>query len=234
MTFEANPPFGGGYGRSVVQPSPEVRNEKFRDARRHSRRVRILRIALPVLAMVAFGLYFTSSPRMRVAIGDLEASVEGLEVSRGNLRMVNPKFEGVTEARGSYTVTAKYAEQAIAEPDLIRLSKIRAELTNPKKGWSRLTAPKGAYHTKTEKLELSGEILAAQSSGIKARLTSAVIDTKTQLIRSEEPVQVDFLNGVVNSRKMEIESDKRRIVFRDQVRVHIRKRPEKTEAPAKK
>ena len=63
-----------------------------------------------------------------------------------------------------------------------------------------------------------------------AQLTQATIDMKTHLIVSEQPVVVEFLNGTVRSELMTLNHDKRIVVFRDQVRVHIRKRPDAKKA----
>ena len=79
-------------------------------------------------------------------------------------------------------------------------------------------------------LELIGDIRTAQSGGMTARLTRASIDMKTQTIISNEPVDVDFLNGTVRSETMTIHTEEKRVIFRNNVRVHIRKRPEKTKA----
>ncbi len=195
-------------------------------ARSHSRRVSWLRILLPVLAAGIAGLYFLS-PRIYVTIGDMDASVAGLVIEKGRLRMINPKLEGASGKQGVYVVTADYAEQVVANPDIIYLTGLKAEMNDDRKGWSRLYAPKGTFHTKTEKLELTGDIRTAQSGGMTARLSSASIDMKKQIIVSNEPVDVDFLNGTLRADTMTIHSGENRVIFRKNVRVHILKRPEK-------
>ena len=73
----------------------------------------------------------------------MDASVAAIVIEKGILRMVNPKLEGANKEKGIYVVTAKYAEQAVANPDLIQLTQIKAEMIDAAKGWSRLSAPKG-------------------------------------------------------------------------------------------
>lgn len=213
----------------LTAPSMTQRSKSLKSARSHTRLVRILRIALPVLAIGVAALYF-HSPRIAVSIGDLEASVGAIVIDKGKLRMLNPKLEGANEKKGTYSVTAKYAEQVVANPDIIHLTDIKAQIDNAKKGWSRLSAPKGIFETKTEKLELIGDIRTAQSGGMTARLTRASIDMKTQTIVSNEPVDVHFLNGTVRSENMTIHMEEKRVIFHKNVRVHIRKRPEKKKA----
>lgn len=226
MTTEAQNPFiGQDRGFPAALGAGEWTKSIAR-ARAHSRLVTRLRILLPVLAVGVAGLYFIS-PKIRLTIGDMNASVAGVVIEKGRLRMINPKLEGVNDKQGVYVVTADYAEQVVANPDIIYLTGIKAEMSNAQKGWSRLSAPKGTFETKTEKLELIGDIRTAQSSGMTARLTRATIDMKKQLIVSNEPVDVVFLNGTVRSDAMTIHTGERRVIFRDNVRVHVRKRPEK-------
>lgn len=226
MTTEAQNPFIGQDGGFPAAPGAGEWTKSIARARAHSRLVTRLRILLPVLAVGVAGLYFIS-PKIRLTIGDMNASVAGVVIEKGRLRMINPKLEGVNDKQGVYVVTADYAEQVVANPDIIYLTGIKAEMSNAQKGWSRLSAPKGTFETKTEKLELIGDIRTAQSSGMTARLTRATIDMKKQLIVSNEPVDVVFLNGTVRSDAMTIHTGERRVIFRDNVRVHVRKRPEK-------
>lgn len=225
MTTEAQNPFIGQDG-GFPAPGAGEWTKLIARARAHSRLVTRLRILLPVLAVGVAGLYFIS-PKIRLTIGDMNASVAGVVIEKGRLRMINPKLEGVNDKQGVYVVTADYAEQVVANPDIIYLTGIKAEMKNTQKGWSRLSAPKGTFETKTEKLELIGDIRTAQSSGMTARLTRATIHMKKQLIVSNEPVDVVFLNGTVRSDAMTIHTGERRVIFRDNVRVHVRKRPEK-------
>lgn len=229
MTSDVDHPFALSGRDFLRSPSTSERAKLLERARAHSRLVLRLRILLPIAAGVVAMLYFIS-PQIHVSIGDMDASVAGVVIEKGNLRMVNPKLEGATEKQGAYVVTARYAEQAVANPNIIHLTDIKAEMSDAREGWSRLAAPKGKFETKTEKLELIGDIRTAQSTGMTARLSRASIDMKTQIIVSNEPVDVDFLNGTVRSDRMTIYADKRTVIFSDQVRVHIRKRPEKKKA----
>ena len=229
MMRDAGHPFTLSNRDFLTAPNMEQRSKSLIRARSHTRLVRVLRIALPLLALGVGALYF-HSPRIAVSIGDLEASVGSIVIDKGKLRMVNPKLEGANDKQGTYSVTARYAEQAVANPDIIHLTDIKAQINNASKGWSRLSAPKGIFETKTEKLELIGDIRTAQSGGMAARLSRASIDMKTQIITSDEPVDVDFLNGTVRSDTMTIHMEEKRVIFHNNVRVHIRKRPEKTKA----
>lgn len=201
------------------------RSKALRVARRHSRLVRIYRVLLPVCALGVIGLYFVSS-KISMTFGDTEASVERIEVSRERLRMVNPKLEGINKKQGAYVMTADYAEQDVSEPGTIYLHAIKAETSSFDKSWSKVAAPKGKFYSKTEKLHLFGGIKVASSTGMVAHLDTADIDMKTQVIRSQDPVEVEHLNGTIKARTMEISMDERVVIFRGQVRVHLKQRPD--------
>jgi len=203
--------------------------ESLKRARSHSKLVSRLRIALPVLAACVGGLYFIS-PKLQVSIGDMDASVASVVIEKGNLRMVNPRLEGANKEKGIYVVTAKYAEQAVANPDIINLTEIKAEMNDAKKGWSRLSAPKGKFETKTEKLQLIGDIRAAQSTGMVAHLKRADVDMKSQIIVSKVPVTITFPNGVLDAHSMNMNVPDSEVVFEGDVRVRMEqeKKPAKT------
>ncbi len=202
------------------------RQRAFERAQRHSRIVRILRIAFPVCAVAIMGLYFLSS-KFTISIGDMKASVARIEVNKNRLRMIEPRLEGVTDKKGAYFVTAAYAEQDIANTSIVHLNKVRAKIENPEQGWTRLTAPEGKFDTEKETLLLLGDIRVGSSSGMTSRLSRAEIDMKTQRTISSEPVLVKALNGTINSNTMEIFNAERTVIFRGNVRVHILKKPAK-------
>ena len=125
MTFEAQ--FAPGAHLVRVRTAEE--NERaFLSATSHSRLVALLRKALPAIAVVMFAGYFIST-RLNVTVGGVTASVSGIEVSDGKLRMVNPTLKGVDKKKGAYVISADYADQDMANPKLVQLHAIKAELT---------------------------------------------------------------------------------------------------------
>jgi lipopolysaccharide transport protein LptA/LPS export ABC transporter protein LptC len=230
MTSHADHPFAITGRDFLKSPSLKDRALSLKVARSHSRLVSILRIALPVLSLGVLGLYFIS-PKLHVSIGNMDASVASVVIDKGNLRMLNPRLEGANKEKGVYVLTAKYAEQAIASPDIIHLTEIKAEMTDAKKGWSRLSAPKGKFETKTEKLQLFGDIRAAQSTGMVAHLKQADVDLKSQIIVSKVPVTITFPNGVLDSKTMQLKIPSREAEFEGDVRVRME--PEKKPSKAK-
>ena len=131
-------------GRRYRVRTAEERVRAFAKAERHSRVVAILRKALPVIAVAVLASYFIST-RLSVTVGDVTASISGIEVNDGNLRMTNPKLEGSDKKNGKYLISADYADQDMKNPKVIKLHAIKADLTAADGGWSRMEAVRGVY-----------------------------------------------------------------------------------------
>lgn len=224
MSVEADNGFLTGLGETYGRSGD--RGAALRAAHRHSRWVRALRVGLPALALAIASSYFVFA-RWSITLGDMQASVRRIEINRERLRMVDPKLEGVTKKRGSYEVTADYAEQEIANPGFVYLTKVLAQSHAPDKKWTRLTSPEGTFDTKNESLVLTGAIKITSSSGLTVHLTRADVDLRSQRAVSNKPVIVEALNGTINADTMEFLMSDRVVFFRDNVRVHIFKRPPK-------
>jgi lipopolysaccharide export system protein LptC len=237
MTVDANVLSGGERYRIRT---PEERARAFRSAARHSRLVALLRKGLPLFAVLVLASYFiTSRLSVSVGVGDLTASIDGIEVADGNLRMTNPKLEGADKKNGKYRIGADYADQDMKAPNKIKLHAIKAELSTADGGWSRMNAVRGIFNNKTERLLMKDKIGIATSSGITGELKHATLDMKNQTLRSHQPVSFFLTRGSVKANALTFRSAESTLTFRGKVRVHLVKetkdakdaKPEKKPAP---
>ena len=229
MAYEAN--IAGARSRHRIR-TPEERARAMRNAKRHSMVVGVLRKALPVLAILVLGAYFFST-RMNVHVGGITASIDGLQVTDGALRMLNPTMRGTDKKNGDYVIRADYADQDVTNPNLVALNKIEADVTNKANAsWSRMRAVRGKFDSKKERLILKDRITLATSAGLTGELSYATIDMKNQILRSHNPVKLDLPSGTVRANAMTLYSDKNEIVFRGKVAVHLKPRKGKAAAPA--
>jgi lipopolysaccharide export system protein LptC len=237
MAFEANIVPGGQ--RYLVRTAEE-RARALASSERHTRVVAFLRKALPVLAVLVLASYFiTSNLGVSVSVGDLSASISGIEVADGNLRMVNPKLKGADKKNGKYVIGADFADQDMKDPKIIKLHAIKAELSSQDGGWSRMEATRGVFDSKAERLVMQDKITIATSSGITGELKHATLDTKTQTLRSHRPVWFLLTGGNVKANALTFNSSDSTLTFRGKVFVHISKRekdakPDKPEKNAPK
>jgi len=226
MAFEANLAAAAHHRAHTATE----RERAFRSADRHSRIVYILRRALPVVALLVLAAYFIST-RLSVTVGDVTASIDGMEVADGNLRMLNPTLKGADEKNGNYIVKADYADQDVKNPNLIKLHAIKADVTNPSGGWSRMRAVRGKFDSKTERLIMKDRITIATSAGVTGELKYATLDMPTQTLRSHNPVFFKLTNGTVRANAMTLRSSEHTIVFRGKVAVQF-SRPKPPVKPA--
>ncbi len=229
MTLEANLVPAG---RRYRIRSAEERARAFASAKRHTAFVRILRKALPVFAMLVLASYFIST-RLSVSVGDVTASISGIEVADGNLRMINPKLKGADKKNGAYVIGADYADQDVKNPNIIKLHAIKADLSTTDGNWSRMEAMRGVFNSKVERLVMQEKITVATSSGVTGELKHASLDMKTQTLRSHQPVTFILTNGSVKANAMTLESGKHTLTFRGKVLVHLIKPQDAKDAARK-
>jgi lipopolysaccharide export system protein LptC len=178
----------------------------IRVARRHSKRVRLMRIAVPAgaaatAAILAFLTWFNP---LR-ALPELPAVSAGrLVVSGTKITMEAPKLTGYTQDNRAYNLTAEAAAQDITNPTVLELSGIRARIELQGKGTVDVTAVAGLYNTKSAFLTLTQYVHLMTSDGYEAQLTEASIDVRKGLIVSEKPVEVSLPNGKLDAKRMEI------------------------------
>jgi len=230
MAIEAN--IVPGSQRYLVRTAEE-RVRAFASAERHSRLVALLRKILPVFTVLVLASYFISTRLgVSVSVGDLTASISGIEVADGNLRMTNPKLQGADKKNGKYVISADYADQDIKDPKVIKLHAIKAELSAADGGWSRMEATRGVFDSKIERLVMQDKITIVTSTGVSGALKYASLDTKNQILRSHQPVSFILPNGTVRANALTLQSAEHTVTFRGKVVVHmVRKEKEEKKTP---
>jgi lipopolysaccharide export system protein LptC len=177
----------------------------FRAARRHSRMVRMLRVALPVAVVLGLGGMFvvTYFNPLRI-LTKLPVNIDDLVVSGTKITMEQPRLSGFTKDQRAYEFTAAAAAQDLTKPNIVELRNIHAKVDMQDKTTMSMTAATGVYDTKAETLKLKDNILLTSSNGNKGRLSEAVIDVRKGNVVSDRPVELEMLQGVLNANKLEI------------------------------
>jgi lipopolysaccharide export system protein LptC len=178
---------------------------RFQAARRHSRLVRLLRLAIPVglvvcLAMVVMAAFFNP---LRM-LSQLPIDPGRMVVSGTKITMEAPRLGGFTRDGRPYELTASAAAQDLANPGVLELKNVRARVQMIDKSQVDLQAAAGVYDTKADQLFLQTDVLVVSSTGYEARMKEAAIDIKQNKIVSEKPVDVKLLNGTLNANRMEV------------------------------
>jgi lipopolysaccharide export system protein LptC len=177
----------------------------YRAARRHSRRIRVLRIGIPVI--VAASLAATLSAvwfNPLRAITRIPADIAGLVISGTKVTMQQPRLSGYTKDGHPYELNASTAAQDITKPHLVELRDVRADVLMQDKTKVNISALNGLYDTKEEMITLRDNVLLVSSTGYEGRLSEAVVDVRKGLIVSEKPVEVKMLNGTLNANRLQV------------------------------
>jgi len=196
---------------------------RFRAATRHSRRVRFLRVGLPVACVLA-GLMIALASWLNPLrlLNSLPIKVAGVVVSRTKINMENPKLSGFTRDSRRYDVVAGAAAQDLTRPGFIELRDITATMEMREKSTTRLVAQEGLFDTKKEELKLERDIVVTSSNGQEAYLEEAVIDTKNGNVVSEKPVHMKMPNGTVKGNRFELTNSGDVIRFENGVVVNLK------------
>jgi lipopolysaccharide export system protein LptC len=208
----------GPTGRSYWTVAPGSNARLFRRARRHSRIVRVLRLALPALILVATAGISVTTYLNRL-LAPLPVKIDTLVVSGSKITMDHPHLRGFTPDERAYEVRADAAVQDIARPNVIELKSIDAKVQMQDASTVQLTAPVGIYDSKKETLKLDRDILITSTSGYRGRLKEARVDIKKGQVKSDHPVEMKMLQGTLKANRLEIKDSGDLIRFDHGVRM---------------
>ncbi len=178
---------------------------RFAIAARHSRRVRILRKAVPaavIIALLAVLLISVFNP-FRI-LAKLPLEVDNLVVSGTRITMESPHLSGFTPDQRPYELWAKTATQDVTKPTNVELQELRAKVQMEDKSGLTMDARSGLFDTKSQVLNLKDNIFLQSSTGYEARLSQARVDMAKGTVTSNEPVAVKLLNGTLDAQGLEI------------------------------
>jgi len=192
-------------GRGYVASRRDDNVAVFRGAARHSRHVRILRIAIPIgvalcLLVIVVATFFNP---LRF-LYKLPKDMGTLVISGTKITMQQPRLSGFTRDARGYEVSASAAAQDLTKPNMVELQDIRARLDMQDKSQVQLSAATGFYDTKSEILTLGQNIILSSSTGYEGRLSEAIVDIRKGYIVSEKPVEVKLLKGMLNANRLEV------------------------------
>ena len=196
------------------------RARAFASARRHSILVRCLKVLLPISALVVMSSYGIFVQRS-VNLGDGKLTVGPVSFSSDVLTMHNPQYEGFSKDGSRFSVSARTAEQDVAQKEPIRLNTIEGSIVQPNKTATTLRATRGVFDNKASELELFDAIQIRSSDGMEARLERAKVFMKESRIVSDAPVTVEMATGTLTGNRMVLLQKTREVTFSDGVAARL-------------
>jgi len=190
--------------RSYWTMSRADSDRAFRAARRHSRHVRILRIAVPIavvgtLALMVLLTYFNP---LRM-LTKLPINMDNLVVSGTQITMEKPRLSGFTHDSRAYELTAEAAKQDLTKPDLVELKNLHAKVQMQDKSTTLMSAATGLYDAKSETLKLEKDIVLSNNQ-YEGRLSEAMVDIRSGNVVSDKPVTLKMLQGQLDANHLEV------------------------------
>ena len=189
--------------------------------RRYSSFVSIMKIALPILAVLLVFAVFVAGglfeERDKLAITFTEVD----QISEDH-RMVNPRINGTDTKGRPFTVTATSARQAENNSDRISLENIEADMMlDDGDLWLSLSAQRGLLRVDLNSLLLYERVDAFTTWGYEVHGTSARVDLKTGDISSDAPIKVQGPLGLLDANKMSSSNADGIIRFTDGIKLTL-------------
>ncbi len=184
------------------RPANEV---LFSRARRHSRRVRLLRVTIPIVlavGVIATFLVVYFNPLRLLA--ELPRSVGALIISGTKMSMSEPKLSGFTADRRRYDLSASSAAQDKVKVDVTNLQEPRATLEMADGSTITMRAAVGQLDRKSGFLTLESNIVVTSNNGYEAYLSRAVVDIRNGTVTSDQPVNVKLNQATLQGNRLEV------------------------------
>ncbi len=208
---------------SVQNPAYQASLEaRFAIAARHSRMVRILRIAVPAAVFFAMATVIIISVDNPFHMPIPKLDMGNLVVSGTKITMESPHLSGYsTDDRRPYELWAKTATQDVTDPDHVELHTLRAKALMEDQSTVTLDARTDILDNKQQTLDLHKDIHLVTSSGYEAWLSHAFVDMGKGSIDSEEHVDVKLTNGTLSADRLHISDGGAVVRFDGNVVMHL-------------
>jgi lipopolysaccharide export system protein LptC len=180
---------------------------RFAAAARHSRMVRLLRVAVPaavLLALASIVLIQVFLNPFQAGLVKLPVDMSNLVVSGTKITMETPHLAGFSTDQRPYELWAKAAIQDLTDPDHVELRTLRAKGMMEDKSTVTMDARTGFFDSKQQMLDLRKDIFLQSSTGYEATLSQAYVDINKGTVTSDEHVDVKLLNGTLTADRLRI------------------------------
>jgi lipopolysaccharide export system protein LptC len=196
---------------------------RFAMAARHSRLVRILRVAVPAAVVVSMGtivLVSVFNP-FRMLMPKLPLDMQNLVISGTKITMESPHMAGYSPDKRPYEMWAKTAIQDMTDADHVELNTLKYKVLNEDGSTTILDARTGYLDNKNQTLDLHKDIVITSSTGTEARLSQAYVDMAKGTVDSDEHVDVKLTNGTISADRLRITGGGEVVRFEGNVVTHL-------------
>lgn len=178
---------------------------RFAAAARHSRLVRTLLVAVPVVGGLSMAVIIAISLFNPFRyLSKLPPDVGDLIVSSSKISMESPHLAGFTNKGRPFEMWARTAIQGLTNQDHVDLHTLRAKVQSEDQSTVIIESREGQFETKAQLLKLNKDVYLHDSKGTEAWMTQADIDLDKGTITSDSPVDVKWEGGMLRGQRMRI------------------------------
>ena len=191
-------------------------------SRNYSSFVGTMKIVLPAIA-VGIVLLVVAWPRFQTRdegfhIGLSSITPEDVQ----NLRMVNPRYQGMDKRGEPFTVTADSAMKKNPQSDVVELDHPIADITITRGNWIALKAIYGVYREQDQQLDLIGKVDLYHDDGYEFQTLAAHVNMANNTAEGDDPVYGQGPFGTIESQGFRVFDKGARIVFTGQAHLLLR------------
>ena len=213
--------------RSSVATGPDLEflsgkrsEDEYREAVKHASLVRILKIAMPVVAgLIILGIVAALVIR-HFFLPDIDLGA--ITVHDGKLVMENPNLNGFDKNKRPFKLSADQAIQDADQPKRVELVKISATLPIDGDISADVLAGNGVYDAEAKTLLLTKQVYVKTTDGMKIDLEDADIDIANGVLNTQNPVFASSPQADISADSLSVEESGDRIVFEGTVRMILR------------
>lgn len=196
------------------------REAAFRRALNHSRKVRLLKLVLPITAFLIAGSFVAYS---YVSVpGSVSFDIADSAYVDGKLVMANPKLEGFTRDNLPYSMMATRALQHVDQSSIVDLEGIDASVPVSDTIIAKIGAERGTYDREKNTLDVTSPIKIETTDGMKAVFQSAFLDIEKGTMTTELPVEISLDGGHITADAMSVLENGKVLIFERRVKMEIR------------
>lgn len=188
--------FGGGH--KDIGGSLEARPQRLfsvtpgaprRHDMRYSRFVILMKLMLPVVAVVLVGTVW-AWPHIQGKDLSFRIGFSGLAATEAeDPSMVNPRYVGTDKDKQPYSLTADLAKNQPNDDSVIELEMPKGDIALKDGTWLVLTSESGLYQRQTKRLDLIGQVNLFHDTGYEIRTEKAEIDLDAGTAQGNDPVR---------------------------------------------
>lgn len=191
----------------------------------YTRFVRIMRLALPLMALGLIFILFLGSGGDDTAIAPVEESEAPLVQERriAKNELLNPQFESVDQDSQPYKITADRAIQGELNKDLIMLDRPVGVMDMDGGSRVKVVSNSGAYRQDTERFLLEGAVVMEHTDGYSLNTEEAHIDLKNNVAWSDKDVLGKGPDLAIDARGIRANGETGEIIFKGPAKLVLEK-----------